>query len=288
MMFQPYLTVKNPIPEVTMTTHPNSLTRHDLSHFRQLLADGRISQIYDELAAKGYRYARLANGVVRGDTFSGRIALEFLAKTAEDREQSLSGEDIDAIRMTLVTVYLDTLSLQFSAAKALVIRDVLADEVWNFHAAVFQDRGLGPDAWTLHIPFTLMEAETRTAYWAAVLDSAGHFTQEVQLGLTTDLLMKHAALDLFAPKEAEQARIWLRRLHNLDTYQAVSEVAGRELEGLASALPAPISQRSRCCLDTAAVKDMLHCVDRACLDEPLNTKLSAMYGRIMGSSMPFG
>lgn len=265
-----------------MTTNSPTLTKNDLSHFRQLLAHGQLAQAYDELAARGYQYATLANGVVKGDTFSGRIALEFLEKTAEAQKHALSEEAVDAIRMSMANGYLDTLSWQFSNAPALVTRDILADEAWKFHAAVFKNQGLGPDAWTLNQPFTLMDAEARQIYWTFVLNSAGDFTKEVPLGLATDFIMKQAAFDLLAPIEAEDAWRWIHRLHNLDTYLTAVEVIGSQIDQLlASAFPDIVVSKMQNGLNAPTIKSILDYVDQASLDETLKTQLSVLGGRII-------
>ncbi|MDD2660293.1 MAG: hypothetical protein PHY54_11555 [Methylococcales bacterium] len=271
-----------------MTTNPASLTRNDLSHFRQLITHGLLAQAYDELAERGYRYAALANGVVRGDTFSGRIALEFLEKTAEDQESPLSAEAVDAIRMALANVYLDTLSLQFSSASTLVTRDILADEAWTFHSAAFQNQGLGPDAWTLNQPFKLMDAEARQDYWTSVLNSAGNFAKEVLLGLMTDFIMKEAALDPLAPIPPEDALSWLHRLHNLDTYLAAVEITSSQLDRQAYALPATLSGKMQNGLNAPSIKLILDYVDQASRDEPLKTQLSVLGRRIINSRIISG
>ena len=243
---------------------------------------GLLAQAYDELAAHGYRYAALANGVVKGDSFSGRIALEFLGKTAVAQDRPLSEADVDAIRLAMADAYLDTLSLQASGAAELVTRDVVADEAWKFHSAVFQGQGLGPGAWTLNLPFTLMAAEARQAYWAFMLDSAGDFAKEALLGLATDLVVKQAAVDLSAPKKAADALAWLHRLHNLDTYLAFVETIGPQLDRLAAAILPALADRLQNGLDAPAIDTILGHVGQAYLDEPLKTQLDGLGGGLVG------
>ena len=261
---------------MAIESNPESLTRKNLRHFRQLLVHGQLVQAYDELAARGYRYATLANGVVKGDSFSGRIALEFLEKTAEEVGHPLSEEALDAIRLAMASAYLDTLGLQMNGSATSVTRDILADEAWKFHAVVFQAQGLDPDAWILNLPFKLMEAEARQAYWAAMLNSAGDIAKEVLLGLATDLIIKQAAVDLFAPIVAEDAWRWLHRLHNLDTYLAAAEVTNFQLDLLATALPTMLADKMRDGLDVHTVNSMLGYVAQASIDEPLKTQLTAL------------
>jgi len=260
------MSLKEPIP----------LTKQELNQFRKLLADGKLAKAYDGLAANGYLYAELANGVVKGDTFSGRIALEYLEKTSETQGSSLTEAAIDAIRMAMADAYLNTLGLQLDSEQGLVTRDVLADEAWNFHATVFQNQGLGTEAWTLDLPFKLMEAKARESYWTSVLNSAGDFAKEVMLGLATDFIMKQAALNLFVPITAEEAWKWLHRLHNLETYRAAVEITSAQLDKLASSLPTKVSGKMGNGLDADTVKYILDYIEHAALDGALNKQLSAL------------
>ena len=261
-----------------MAANPAALTKKDLGHFHKLLKRGLLTQAYDELATHRYQYAALANGVVKGDTFSGRIALEFLAKTAEAQDRPLSEADVDAIRLAMAKAYLDTLSLQASRPAALVTRDVVAEEAWKFHSTVFQDQGLGPGAWTLNLPFTLMDAGARQNYWAFMLNSAGDFTKEVLLGLATDFIVKQAAIDLSAPKKAVDALAWLHRLHNLDTYLTAAEIIGPQLDRLAAAILPALADKLQNGLDAPAIDAILGYFDQAYLDEQLKTQLNALSG----------
>jgi len=67
-----------------MNSHPlhTPITPADLAQARELLAQGRLSQMYDVLAAHGDRYSTLAKGVVEGNTLSGVAALEFMQRRA--------------------------------------------------------------------------------------------------------------------------------------------------------------------------------------------------------------
>ena len=261
-----------------MAADPATLTKKDLGHFRKLLKRGLLAQAYDELAAHGYRYAALANGVVKGDTFSGRIALEFLGKTAKAQDRPLSEADVDDIRLAMANAYLDTLGLQASNTAECVTRDVVAEEAWTFHSAVFQGQGLGPGAWTLNLPFTLMEAEARQTYWTFMLDSAGDFAKEALLGLATDLIVKQAAIDIFAPKKAVDSLAWLHRLHNLDTYLTAVEIIGPQLDRLAVAILPALADKLQNGLDAPAIDTILGHIGQTYLDEPLKTQLTALGG----------
>jgi|GEM_PF-2596007 len=73
--------------QLTEIKTPDSLTGKELGQLRKLAAKGRLTKAYDKLAERGYQYAMLANGVVKGDTFAGRIALEYLEEIADKSKQ---------------------------------------------------------------------------------------------------------------------------------------------------------------------------------------------------------
>lgn len=56
-----------------MSALSNPITHSDLVHARSLAEQGKLSDMYDYLAARGDRYSILAKGVVEGDTLSGRL-----------------------------------------------------------------------------------------------------------------------------------------------------------------------------------------------------------------------
>jgi hypothetical protein len=182
---------------------------------------------------------------------------------------------------------LDTLGLQAGSTAELVTRDIVAEEAWKFHSAVFQGQGLGPDAWTLNLPFTLMEAEARQAYWAFMLDSAGDFAKESLLGLATDFIVKQAAIDLFAPTGAIGAWAWLHRLHNLDTYLAAVEIIGPQIDRLAAVILPTVADKLQNGLDAPTIDSILYHVGQAYLDEPLKTQLNTLGGRLIDQKISF-
>lgn len=65
-----------------------NLTQQDIDHLRGLVGNnyaegvGNRDAYYFYLEDRGYQYGGLAGGVVREDSFSGRIANAFMAETA--------------------------------------------------------------------------------------------------------------------------------------------------------------------------------------------------------------
>ena len=68
------------------------------------------SAMYDLLAAKGDKYAVLANGVARGDSVAGVAAINYMKMVAADAGRPMSDSDVDAIRVAMARGYLRILA----------------------------------------------------------------------------------------------------------------------------------------------------------------------------------
>lgn len=102
--------------------------------------------MYGYLASFGDRYSVLAAGVVQGDSPSGVAALEFMEYSAKQQGQALSENDI---KMGIAQGYLGTLFSIADNNVGVVSREIRADEAKLFRDRVFEDSGLGNDAWPL-------------------------------------------------------------------------------------------------------------------------------------------
>ncbi|QAY88989.1 hypothetical protein [Pseudomonas sp. ACM7] len=70
------------------------LTVVELDHAKSLLSSAGPGAMYDYLAAKGYKYAVLANGVAKGDSVAGEVAINFMKMTASDAGHVMSEDDV--------------------------------------------------------------------------------------------------------------------------------------------------------------------------------------------------
>ncbi|MBK7901346.1 MAG: hypothetical protein IPJ99_18860 [Betaproteobacteria bacterium] len=214
---------------------PNVLTQNNLDYARSLLDQGRVSGMYDYLAAQGYQYARLANGVARGDSPAGLIALEFMENTAQAQGHTLSEAEVNSIRGDMANGYLRALQQQLdNSTTDTVSRDITADEAWSFHSDVFQNHHLSADAWTLNTPFEIIvDSAARQAYWQQVLNAAGDPVAEASLSVGTYVSMSINTA-ITSPENADKARSWLLRLDNLETYADVVGALGLQFDKVAS------------------------------------------------------
>jgi len=187
------------------------LTQSDLDHARTLLNERGPSAMYDYFESKGYRYATLANGVARGDSIAGEAAIGYMKETAEDEGRPMSSSDVDSVRRDMANGYLNTLQGQADKNNGVVTRDITHQEAWEFHSKVFNEHGLSVNAWTLNIPFSLMDVEDRERYWQDVLNSAGDPQAEILLSARTAQFMAYAYL-FGDGEQITAARLWFDRM----------------------------------------------------------------------------
>lgn len=76
------------------------LNAADLACARELLAAHQESKdpspMYDFLASKGDRYARLANGVAKGDSIAGAMAIHYLLFGERGRQPQSTDDSVTA------------------------------------------------------------------------------------------------------------------------------------------------------------------------------------------------
>ncbi|VVO88756.1 hypothetical protein PS874_02061 [Pseudomonas fluorescens] len=186
------------------------LTIVDLDQARSLLDSGGPGAMYDFLSAKGYKYATLANGVAKGNSVAGAVAINYLLQTASELGVSLSPEVVDKIKFDLASAYHGEL-------KKILLKDgvveVDIDHIggWAIHTEVLKKYGVSPDGWTLNSVFLVMEPGSREPYWRIVLDSAGNVQKELKLSVQTDIMMSTAST--IGPEENRKlAKSWIDRV----------------------------------------------------------------------------
>ncbi len=184
----------------------------DIDEARAALESKGPSAMYDLLAAKGDKYAVLANGVARGESVAGVAAINYMKVVAADAGLPMSDSDVNVIRVAMASEYLRVLEVK--ASNGPIVEQVRQGEVAEFHARVFVVHGYSPKAWTLNPVFEIMHEAHREAYWGLVLSSAGELSGEVSLSFHTHRMMAMASA--IAPaKSSSLAREWLSRIESL-------------------------------------------------------------------------
>ena len=143
---------------------PVQLTQSDIAALDALQAAGDVVGYYTYLENKGYDYARLARGVVRNDTFNGKIANTFLQNKADELGIAI---DLSAINKRLMEE-------DFTARKLLVdnsspLIELPVPTIRDYHTSVFAEFGLAPQAWTAYTPTVVARASDEEALWDELL-----------------------------------------------------------------------------------------------------------------------
>lgn len=196
---------------------PQRVTPQELQHFQSLVANGKASEAYTQMADRGYHYANWANGVATGGSIAGVTAVAFMQNTAMAGLNNLScrnlhPEAVDKIRQEMAQAYFKTLEGQISK-QGFVSQDVNAQEVRDFHGAVFANNGLSLTNWTLDVPFKIIEqrygAQNLENYWQALLVTKGEGVDAAALNSMTLSGVAYASKKHPDPEMRKAAAQWL-------------------------------------------------------------------------------
>lgn len=193
------------------------LNRKDISMaYRILNVTNNPEIMYTYLESKGDRYAVLANSVVKGDSFSGAFALNYLEEVMEENELEINSNSLNRIRMDMAYGYIETLKSRFKDGETEINGDINHEEAMVFHENVFSKHGLPTEAWTLQLVFDVLpDEEMREVYWQKALEAVGNTEKEAELSLGILNTMVDSMYDAPASKQPQIHR-WLRRVADID------------------------------------------------------------------------
>lgn len=193
------------------------LTKREAVKAHKILTLSRKPKLmYEYLASKGDRYAVLANSVVKGDSFSGKFALNYLEEIMIEKGIVVSREKFEEIRFDMAFFYSYTLQNRFTDGVTEIYGDINHEEVMWFHEFVFDMHKLPAEAWTLQPVFNVMPGyENKERYWQKVLNAVGEPDREIELSLSTMNIMYEG---LYDATESEKSEIhsWIRRVIDID------------------------------------------------------------------------
>ena len=76
------------------------VSKSEIQAWRKQIENGDLSDVgavYQQLAKRGYHYAKWAYGVASADSITGNGALEFMQAVANEHNHILMGNDINKI-----------------------------------------------------------------------------------------------------------------------------------------------------------------------------------------------
>ncbi len=167
------------------------LVREDIVVAKRLRNEGGPAAVYDFLISQGSRYAVLANGVAKENTFAGISALSYMRERYyEEHGSEMPEEVLRGVKFGMALGCIDALEENIKSG----LQDVSLDQAEKFHRETFRGLGLKADYWTLHVVLNTLPPEEREPYWRNTLGRAGSFTGEVMIaGETLKEMAYHGA-----------------------------------------------------------------------------------------------
>ncbi len=219
------------------------LNAADLACARQLLESHQESKdpspMYDFLIAKGDRYATLANGVARGNSIAGGMAIHYLESVAASHNQPINEGQLNDIRFAMAHGYLDMQQDRLDKSGDTIYGDINHKQAALFHNRVFREFVLPPEAWTLDPVFKAIDEKSRPVYWEQVLNAAGKPVEELKLSV--DTYQKMALSSKLAPDEIQKSsQEWFARVDSPSGYWALGKSATSQLFTPPTKLPSTL------------------------------------------------
>lgn len=137
------------------------IDEQDIIKAQELLAGQGPEAMYDYLASKGSRYARLANGVATGESFAGKAAIKFMQQAASEVGKPMGQDLVNGIRQAMAESYLATIKRIADYGDGVLLRELNYKEIEGFHTSTFDNKGYNPDAWTLHGVLQVLPEDAR-------------------------------------------------------------------------------------------------------------------------------
>ena len=130
----------------------------EIQAWRNQIENGDLSDVgavYQQLAKRGYHYAKWAYGVASSDSITGNGALEFMQAVANEHNHILTTDETNKIRRGMALGYLDILAKK--AGSGSVSQDISYKEMREFHIEVFKNNNVDINYWTLYEPMRIIE-----------------------------------------------------------------------------------------------------------------------------------
>lgn len=147
--------------------------------------------LYDYLEANNERYGEIPNGLVRGDSYAGKMATNFLVERAREHGVILNYTDLKNIQLKIAIKTCDLLLDKFEYNNTKVLNERMnIFEAKKIHDDSLSDFNLPKEAWTLSIPLQIIPIEKHNEIYNEMISSSGSNKQQVEFGiyLTDEML----------------------------------------------------------------------------------------------------
>ncbi|MDV5225458.1 hypothetical protein RZ760_005785 [Providencia rettgeri] len=226
-------------PSLTNETTPRPgnlrLTWAEWHRAKTILMVTRESRFMTEyLVSKGDRYAKLASGVITGDSFAGAYAVNYLNSEAQANGIELTPQMRSSIEFGMALGYINTLGKRFDGIEGgVILGDIDHEEASIFHEKVFESHGLPKSAWTLDPIFSVMSRHDSEVFWQDTLDAAGDTAKEMRLVVRAYGIMSDALIEMPASQQLV-IHNWFRRNFSIRNAVDTGAIAAQRVGGMFS------------------------------------------------------
>lgn len=203
------------------------ITQYDLDCARQILMDNDNNPIpaYEFLASKDDRFAKLALGVIREDTISGRAAVTYLESVANEYGVSIN---INVIPSTVINNYIDIQQTRLDdSGNEVIYGDIDHKQAGKIHEDAFKEYGLPAKAWTLEPIFKVLSESESEEFWQDTLKQKD-VADETLFAFNTAKMMI-GQLETAPAALQPDIHDWLWKIGNYKNFDAVTTTIGRAL-----------------------------------------------------------
>lgn len=140
--------------------------------------------LYDYFEANNEQYGIIPNGLVKGDSYAGKMATNYLVEKARKDNIILDSNMLKKVQLTVAINTCKVVLSKFKNKNTEVLSERLtAEDVKKIHKDSFIELGLSEDCWTLSIPFKIIPPEEHNEIYSEMLLNSGNNQSEVEYGL---------------------------------------------------------------------------------------------------------
>ena len=140
--------------------------------------------LYNYLEANGERYGEIPNGLIRGDSYSGKMATNYLVEKAKQQNIILDHNDLKRIQLSVALETGKKLLNKFEGEKTTVLRKKFTiHDIEDIHDKALMSEKLPKEAWTLSIPLKIIPLKEYDEIYSEMLLNSGSNQSEVEYGL---------------------------------------------------------------------------------------------------------
>lgn len=186
--------------------------------------------LYDYLEENNERYSVIPNGLVRGDSYAGKMATNFAIEYAKKNGVILKPNDSKRIQLKVALETRQKLLDKFDDEKTTVLRKKFTiRDIEDIHDKAFTSENLPKEAWTLSIPLQIIPVDKHDEVYKEMLINSGKKQKEVEFGI---YLIDEILTEIIRNPSKEKFNLfveWVNTVSTVDNMKETGTVFGEYL-----------------------------------------------------------